>query len=186
MTATTPNFEPAWIRSLFDHDPQTGNLVWKVKRGFAYPGLIAGTLDQGGFLKIHINRRPIAAHRLVWFWHHGTWPKFELLHLNGNKTDNRLENLADTPNRPCKLRERPRGASGFKGVVEQCGKFRARIQDFRLGGKLVHIGTYETAEEAEEGYREKHVEIHGIISPHFDEYHPTNPKILAAVANLRA
>lgn len=72
-------------------DPVTGEIVDKRGRtltaltGVGYPSL---TLDTGS------NRTTILAHRLIWEFVHGPIPQgMQINHINGVKTDNRIENL---------------------------------------------------------------------------------------------
>ena len=34
-------------------------------------------------------------HRLVWFYHYGKWPKGNIDHVNGDRNDNRINNLRE-------------------------------------------------------------------------------------------
>lgn len=72
-------------------------------------------------------------------------------HRNLNPLDCRSRNLriaTDAQNaRNCRLPAH--NTSGFKGVSRYKGKFMARI---RVNDKLIHLGTYLTAESAHEAY----------------------------------
>ena len=57
------------------------------KRGYS--------IDKKGYIQVIINRKSVPQHRLVWEQHYGAIPKGHVIHhLNGIKTDNRIENLA--------------------------------------------------------------------------------------------
>ncbi|HDR8938770.1 TPA: HNH endonuclease [Burkholderia vietnamiensis] len=83
-------------------------------------------------------------------------------HANGNKIDNRRENL-----RICDQRENMRNqklprhnTTGYKGVhrVRTTGRFAAQI---RIDDRCICIGTFDTAEEAAHAYNRTAIECHG-------------------------
>ena len=82
-------------------------------------------------------------------------------HIDNSRTNNNIENL-----RWCSLSENQhnraknrKNTSGYKGVDfhKQRQKYRASI---RLNGKLIHLGYFETAEDAFEAYKNKAIELH--------------------------
>lgn len=83
-------------------------------------------------------------------------------HRNGNKLDNRLENIrACSQAENCKnTRMRSTNTSGFKGVswIESRGKWQATIA---ANGKSIYLGRYKTPEEAHEKYVAAAKELHG-------------------------
>lgn len=80
-------------------------------------------------------------------------------HINGNRLDNRKENL-----RICNQRENSRnssarmGTSIYKGGYENKQSWLAQIT---VDGKCYHIGSFDTQEEAALAYNEKAKEFHG-------------------------
>lgn len=46
------------------------------------------------------------AHRIAWLLAHGSMPRYEIDHINGIKSDNRLENLRDVPHRENQLNQK--------------------------------------------------------------------------------
>jgi hypothetical protein len=61
---------------------------------------VRGHLDRDGYRRVILKDKGrfvanCAAHRLVWFLHHGAWPKQVIDHINRVKLDNRVENLRD-------------------------------------------------------------------------------------------
>ncbi len=77
-----------------------------------------------------------------------------VIHINGDRLDNRTENL-----RWCTSSERnlytSRHHTGYAGVRKDKDKYMAIIH---INHKLIHLGTFDTAEEAHKTYQEASVE----------------------------
>jgi hypothetical protein len=97
--------------------------------------------------------------------HYDRWPEGEIDHINGNRQDNRIENLRDVPRslnqRNSKLQNNNR--SGVSGVFWRANRWEARI--YLVSGQRKHLGRFKTFEEAvavrkqaemECGYHENH------------------------------
>ena len=85
------------IEAFLKYDPQTGNLTW-LARGIPkfdnkLAGKTAGTIRATGYLQIRFDKKTYLAHRVAWRLAHGNWPELEIDHINGDPSDNRLENL---------------------------------------------------------------------------------------------
>ena len=81
-------------RESLKYDPATGSFIWLVTRSHAKRGDTAGTMNAYGYIQISLRRRLCLAHRLAWELVFGALPKGAIVHhKNGNKTDNRIENL---------------------------------------------------------------------------------------------
>ena len=172
-----------FVRELFDYSPETGDLIWKVRKGRVKAGDIAGTISSRGYVITSINRKRYRVHNLIWAWHRGKWPRLEIDHIDRNKLNNRIENLRDVTHRANMLNSTRSGVSGINGVQVYFNRFRARIFDPNLQ-KTVHIGSYKTAEEAEYAYRMRHQESYGIDSIYFSAYHHPSPRLIAASAEV--
>ncbi len=73
-------------------------------------------------------------------------------HIDGNTLNNLRENLrpATAQQNQCNYRREMVSISGFRGVnLQRNGTFQARIS---LNGKLKHLGTFKTAEQAARAY----------------------------------
>ena len=103
-----------------------------------------------------IDGKPVLMHRMIL----GIKGRYNHVdHKNGNGLDNRRENIRlcscsqNNINRPKYKNNR----AGIKGVnTFKNGKFGARIT---IGGKLIHLGTFSTSEEAGRAY-DKFARIH--------------------------
>lgn len=140
------------LRQLLDYDPATGSLTWRERAGekrwnALHAGKPAFFTDVNGYKTGRLFGQNVRAHRVLWVLHYGENPSGPIDHINGAKSDNRIENLRVTDaggnarNRPLRKDNR----SGMNGVQRHNGKFRANI---RLEGKLTHLGTFLTFDQA--------------------------------------
>lgn len=146
------------LSELLSYEPDTGIFRWRVMRrsfgGRVKPGAIAGTPHPKGYTRIRLDQRNYYAHRLAWFYVHGSFPK-EIDHINGDRTDNRIANLRSCTrtqnNANSKIRRN--SASGFKGVSwnTQHQKWMAILTKH---SKRFHLGFYDTPEDAHKAYCE--------------------------------
>ena len=83
-------------KKIFDYE--NGNLIWKIKptKSRVQIGQIAGkeNPEKNGYRKIGYKYKTYLAHRIVWEFHKGCISKNLVIdHINGNRIDNRIENL---------------------------------------------------------------------------------------------
>ena len=158
------------LNELFDYDKETGNLIWKNKPAKKVKaGAIAGSATDNGYIKITINQKKYRAHRLVFLMHKGYLPK-TLDHINGDRKDNRIENL-----RPATVSQNAmnrdissKNKSGYKGVWwdKHKNKWRAVI---KTSGERIHLGYFANVEEAGQVMRKAREELHGSFANHGDQ-----------------
>lgn len=138
--------------SLLKYDAETGVLTWMVNRPRVSIGTTAGYKTSNGYIGVRVLGKEYKAHRLAWFLTHGHWPKFDIDHINGVKSDNRLSNLRDVPRAVnCQNRWNARvdSATGVIGVTRNRHKFKATIQ---MDGVNHYLGTFNTKDEAAAAY----------------------------------
>ncbi len=78
--------------------------------------------------------------------------------INGNKLDCRLENLVWRSRSVASRQRKTSSKSGYTGVYKENNRYRAVIS---INRKSVHIGMFDTAEEAAQAYNEKSQELYG-------------------------
>ncbi len=81
------------IRSLLSYDPHTGLFYWRSPQPGRDPDTPAGSIRADGTRRIMVKGRLYQAHRLAWYYVKGTLPPRPLIHINGDKDDNRIANL---------------------------------------------------------------------------------------------
>lgn len=79
------------IRSQFEFDSETGSL-YRLHLRASNMRAKTGSETKGGLI-VGVNGTHEYAHRIVWALVHGEWPSKQIEHVNGNKFDNRTENL---------------------------------------------------------------------------------------------
>jgi len=148
-----PHASELWER--FDYNPLTGDLIRRKEAGGQLPGTVIKSLHISGYLQAAVNGRLFLAHRLVWVWVTGEDPgSGSLDHKDRNRANNAFHNLR-------KATDRQNGANRMaKGIkrTRNGKRYEARIV---VGYKYIHLGTYDTAEEAGAAYAKAAAELHG-------------------------
>jgi len=78
--------------------------------------------------------------------------------VNGNKLDCRVENLVFRSRSTASRQRKSSSRAGYTGVYQESTRYRAVIS---YKGKSIHIGMYDTAEEAADAYNKKSKEYYG-------------------------
>ena len=137
----------AITKEIFDYH-ESGNLIWKKTQYSNKLGKFAGGIDCAGYLKITILKKQYYAHRLIFFWHKGYFPK-EIDHIDGNKLNNKIENLRETTSSQNKanIKIRKNNSSGYKGVT-----FHKRDKKWQscIGSKyqIIYLGSFDNVIDA--------------------------------------
>lgn len=140
------------LNELLSIDPQKGIFIWRSNSGGkGKKDKKAGTLMANGYLKIGIDNKEYLAHRLMWLFVHGEFPKTNIDHIDRCRSNNCISNLRlATPKQNAENMFRTStNTSGYRGV-----HFNKRLQgkpwsaNIMHNKKTIHIGYFKTAEEA--------------------------------------
>ena len=123
-----------------------GNVITTKTKGYTMVQLI-----------IEGKRYYICAHRLAWFLHYGTLPINSIDHIDGNRSNNRIDNLRDVTQQQNTFNQTT--AKGYCWHKKN-NKFQALIG---INGKRKHLGYYTTEQEARNAYL-KAKEIYHVIN----------------------
>ena len=159
------------LQDRLDYDPSTGVFTWKAipnpihrekiwNKRFA--GTRAGSTDKAGYTRIKIHGSSESAHRLAWLWVTGKEPSDEIDHRDGDRSNNRFDNLREaTRSQNCQNRvPLPKGAS------DHCGVYFHKRNNRWIGqinaDKVRHyLGSFKTEEAANAAVRAARARLHG-------------------------
>lgn len=156
------------VRELLRYEPDTGHLFWIAGNSpKAKTGEPAGYVcKHNGYVIIALFGVLQRAHRVAYLLSVGTWPSAGIDHINGNKSDNRWENLRlandreNGANRPANKNNK----CGLKGVTTgRPGKYIARIM---VNRRTIHLGTFSSPEAAHQAYVSEAERHQGIYAFH--------------------
>jgi len=172
MAKETRSIDVEVLRGLLDYDPKSGVLTWKHRQD-ARPqwnakcaGKIAGSLNKSiGYVTLRIFDKAYYAHRVAYALMTGEWPKNGIDHINGDRKDNRWDNLrpANQSQNMMNRRKSAKNSTGYKGVCYD-KTHKVYVADIRANGKSIRIGRYATPEEAHAAYCKASADLHGDFS----------------------
>ena len=108
-----------------------------------------------GYRHVRLDQQNYMAHHLAWVFCYGSFPEpgSDVDHINGNRDDNRIENLrlATRSQNNANARIGKNNSSGYKGVTwfKRHGLWRAQITVNRVNK---HLGYFKCPKEAHQAY----------------------------------
>ena len=116
-----------------------------------------------GYCQVSFNNSKVKYHTIVWILTTGEdIPEgMQIDHINGNKVDNRFENLRLVTNRENNQNKKAHRQGKLVGCCfdNHANKYMSRI---RIGKKIIYLGHYKTEQEAHKVYL--------IACQHIEEY----------------
>lgn len=154
-----------FLDGLFEY--RNGELFYKVSRSRNKAGSKAGTYRaRDNAYQVIINKKHFLVHRVVFMMHNGYMPEF-IDHKDGNRSNNRIENLREATE--CQNAQnatlRSDNKSGAKGVnwcsASKC--WQVRVQSSK---KRIHLGVFKDFELAELVATMAREKYHGAYANH--------------------
>lgn len=151
------------LHHLFEY--RDGNLYRKVKTSNRIcAGQKAGWITNNGYEKVSVLGKKHFVHRLIFMMHHGQMPN-NVDHIDGNRSNNKIENLreASVHQNALNMKISKANTSGAKGVSwsKSCNKWEVRVS---VNCKPTRFGYYDDLELAELVACEARAKHHGIFS----------------------
>lgn len=115
-----------------------------------------------GYIACHLyidkKQYKLYGHRLAWYLHHGELPVNSIDHIDGNTSNNKIDNLRDVTHQHNHFNQTT--AKGYTWH-KQHKKFHAQI---RINGKPIHLGYFISEPEARNAYLTAKEKYHPIPS----------------------
>lgn len=160
--------DPQLLRQLLTYEPETGKLFWlprpphligagrsgsKIEalrfntKWAGKPALNSPT--KAGYRAGVVCGKSMFAHRAAWAIHHGKMPQMWLDHVNGDREDNRLDNLreVDASQNAQNSGRRKDNKTGCTGIYwrQSISKWQASI---RVDGRIKGLGCFAHFDDA--------------------------------------
>lgn len=130
-----------------------GKFVWIISKSGVSVGQIAGYKTNKGYIGIKFKNKQILAHRLAWYFTFGKLPEKEIDHINGIKTDNRIENLREVSHgeNMRNLKNHREGKLAGTYFHKPSGLYHCRIT---TNNKVISLGYHRTEQDAHNAYKD--------------------------------
>lgn len=138
-----------------------GGLRWKIQRPHCRDTGKVGYTRPDGYVRVRIDRHHVFAHHIVWALCNGAWPAKDIDHANGDRSDNRIENLrlAEPFENQANQKRSARNTTGYKGVSRvPSGRYSAMLQK---RGQTFYLGTFDDPVTAHKAYSQAAEKYHG-------------------------
>lgn len=140
------------LKEVVSYDPKTGSMRWRIGRGRrVIVGREIGCVNHEGYRYASVLGKKYVCHRLAWLYVHGKFPEFYIDHINGNPSDNRIDNLRIATNHQNQgnSKKKSTNSSGVKGVRRHGHKWRAEVT---VNRKRIHLGLFANLADAKKAY----------------------------------
>ena len=152
----------SYLKSVLHYDPDTGVFTWRERPrsmfscdrihaswNATWSGKTAGGATGYGYITVKVLNKGYQAHRLAFLYMTGSFPPDQTDHVNGERNDNRWENLRAVTNSENGKNQKRRctNTSGVMGVYwnTSCKRWQSYI---KVNGHYKYIGVFANKDAA--------------------------------------
>lgn len=140
-------------RTLFAYDPLTGVITRRITTGQRAKAGSQVNCICDGYVVVKVDGKSYRVHRIAWLMVTGSWPRADIDHRDGRRSNNRWSNLRDVPRSMNAQNQRKATASnrssGLLGVTAYRKRWVAQIS---ANKRLRHLGVFDTPAAAHAAY----------------------------------
>ena len=139
-----------------------GNLIRLTSQGGVTKGTSAGYLDRDGYVKVNVDGKRYQRNLLVWVYHKGEIPTSLLDHKDGNRSNDRIDNLREVTHLQNQWNRKTQrnSTSRYKGVSWN-KRDKRWVSQIRVNGKIKVLGSFKEELKAAKAYDNFAKELHG-------------------------
>lgn len=167
-----------YLQECFEYNRDTGELFWKVRPlhhfksegrwrmwNAQFSGKKISYINNTGYHAVGIGSIRYLVHRINWKIKYGEDPKECIDHIDGNKLNNRIDNLREASKLQNKINQMvtKNNTLGVKGV-SYANKHKSYQTAIAIDGKRTYLGSFNTIEEASLVYQAASLKYHGEFS----------------------
>lgn len=146
-----------YLKLAFDYNKYTGILT-RLSNGHKIQ-----STNSEGYIQVYIKGKAYPAHRVIWLYLYGEWPKNQIDHINGIRNDNRVENLRDVVQSKNMQNSKHHRSGGLLGTSWN-KRDKKWISTLIFNRQRYYLGYYNTGLEAHNAYMAKLAKLNnGVI-----------------------
>jgi hypothetical protein len=149
-----------YLHSVFKYE--NGQLYWIGNRQGAKKDKPISSKVGHGYLGCMLDGKHYLLHRLIYLYVHGHMPDGDVDHINGNRSDNRIENLRVVTKKGNQQNMRKAYSTSKSGLLGAFYKQKTKKwhSSICVSGKRFYLGTFNSPDEAHKAYIKAKRDLH--------------------------
>ena len=156
------------LKQVLHYDPRTGEFIRRITLSSrAIAGSRVGAPNSEGYRFVKIDGILYRCHRLAWLYVTGEWPENQIDHINGNRADNRFENLREATTSQNSHNRRGPNVDNRSGALGVCWHKAAKKWHARIAVECrrIDLGFFDDFADAVSARRAAEKKHYGEFAP---------------------